>query len=168
MRVAYHEAGHLLVANDLGFQIKSAGFVSGTGFVRREGLAPDAPDEERERELVVILAGGEAERYAPERPDRYDRDPWLTDGEMALLSPRGEQEESDGPTDVERLPSDEQRIAGYRERLGDDAVTRASEFAAELVMRMHAVGRLERAANEIWRLGSLTPADLEWLLGAPV
>jgi hypothetical protein len=154
VRTAYHEAGHALVARDLGRRVDSISVGVGGGFLRQEPLAPNGTDEEIERALVIIFAGAEAEKHAPDVPWQGNGgDPWLTDGELAILAARDE-----------NPPSDEAAIEHYTERIGAEAVERARELAAELVERMHAIGRLERLADELLFRGHLTGDDVERLL----
>ena len=128
--------------------------------MRQEPLPPDASDEEIESTLVVVLAGAEAERLRTGRscPERNSDDPWLSDGELAAIAA----EDSSG----DRV-SDEDVIARFAERIGEEAIERAREFAAELVLRYAALGRLEQLADEILFRSHLTGDDLDRLLGAP-
>jgi ATP-dependent Zn protease len=160
--VAYHEAGHALVALDFKRRVDSVSLVPGGGRMRQEPLAPDATGEEIERALVVIFAGAEAERYAPPKSwERNGGDPWLTDGELAMLA-RPETDEA--RSDDEKRPSDEDVIAHYTERIGSEAIERAREFAREYVERLHVVGRLKRLADELLFRGHLTGDDVERLM----
>lgn len=128
--------------------------------LRGESLAPEATDEELERGLVVVFAGQEAERYAPSGPDpnRNGDDPYFTEGELAYLALKDESGE---------VPSDVDVITHYTERLGEEAVERARSLAAELVERMHVLGKLERLADELLWRNHLTGEDVERLLEAP-
>ena len=124
--------------------------------MRQEPLAPGATDEEVKLGLVVVFAGPEAERYAPSQ-ERDEDDPWLTPQELVML---------DAEPIVLGGPSDEAVIDHYEKRLGPEEVEDARAFAAEIVERLHRVGRLEQLADELlWRT-SLTGEDVERLLGA--
>ena len=157
---AWHEAGHALVARALGRRVESVSIGMRGGSMRQEPLPPDASDEEIESALVVVLAGAEAERLAPAgpAPERNGDDPWLSDGELAAIAA----EDSSG----DRV-SDEDVIARFAERIGEEAIERARELAAELVLRYAALGRLEQLADEILFRSHLTGDDLDRLLGAP-
>jgi hypothetical protein len=162
LRIAYHEAGHALVARSLGRRVDSVSLAPDRGgAMRGEPLGPDATDEELERALVVVFAGSEAERYAPSGPDpaRNGDDPWFSDGEMAAMALNEKSEE--------KRPSDEDVIAHYTARIGAEAVERARELAAELVDRLAALGRLELLADELLWRSHLTGGDVERLLETP-
>lgn len=157
---AYHEAAHALVALSLGRRIESVSLGPGGGMLRGEPLAPDATDEEIELGLTVVFAGSEAERYAPSGPDpqRNGDDPYFTSGELAAMALKDESGD---------VPSDEDVIRHYTERLGEEAIERARSLAAELVEREAAIGRLELLADELLWRNHLTGDDIERLLGAP-
>jgi hypothetical protein len=155
LRLAYHEAGHALVALFLGRSVESVSIGPGGGVVRQEPLPAEATDEEIKRGLVVVFAGQEAERYAPPQ-ERDDDDPWLTPQEMVML---------DAEPVVLDAPSDEAVIEHFTKRLGPEEVDDARAFAAEIVERQWRVGRLEQLADELlWRT-SLAGEDIERLLG---
>ena len=166
IRLAYHEAGHALVARDFGARVKSVLFFPGGGAVVREPFEPGETPEELERDLVIAFAGREAERHAPQISS-WD-DPWFTAGELALLplpesATRTADETLKPPEDA---PSDDDVIARETERLGPEAAASAREFAAELVDRFYRSGKLERLAREIFVCGRLSADDLDRLLGA--
>lgn len=79
VRIAYHEAGHALIARSLGRALESVSLSFAGGLVRQEPLAENATDDEIERALVVVFAGPEAERYAPETPRDTEAQPLLRD-----------------------------------------------------------------------------------------
>ena len=161
IRLAYHEAGHALVALSFGARVKSVSFGPDGGFVRREPLTPGETPEEIERDLVIAFAGPEAERYAPQTWDQWNHGPWLTDGEeRALQATPGT---GDSPLSWE-LPSDKDVIEEYTKQLGDEFVERAREFAVELVDRAYRTGRLEKLADELFIRGDLTGEEIERLL----
>ena len=168
--MAYHEAGHALVARNFGARVKSVLFFPGGGAVVREPFEPGETPEELERDLVIAFAGREAERHAP--PISSWDDPWFTEGELALLPlPESVTRTADETADEtfrlpEDAPSDADVIARETERLGPEAAESAREFAAELVDRFYRTGKLERLAQEIFVCGRLSADDLDRVLGA--
>jgi hypothetical protein len=157
VRLAWHEAGHALIARSLGRRVESVSIGPGGGAVREEPLAPNGTDEEIESSLAVVFAGLEAERYAPSGPERNGDSPWFTPEEVAMLE--AEPVLADGP-------SDDAVVEHYESRLGAEAVERARELSRELVMREHVIGRLGQLAGELLWRHELTGPDLERLLEA--
>jgi ATP-dependent Zn protease len=157
VRLAYHEAGHALVARSLGRRVESVSLSLKGGLVRQEPLESGATDEEIERALVVVFAGCEAEQYAPFGPDpkRNGDDPYFTDGELAAMALGDESGD---------VPSDEDVVAHYTERIGEEATERARSLAAELVERKHAIGQLKLLADELLWRNHMTGEDVERLL----
>jgi len=64
-------------------------------------------------------------------------------------------------------PSDDEVIRHYTERLGEEAIERAREWAVELVAREATIGRLELLADELLWRSHLTGDDVERLLETP-
>jgi ATP-dependent Zn protease len=154
---AYHEAAHALVARALRQPVESVTVSPiGTGVLHTSPLPPDASDEEIARRLTIVLAGKEGERHAPRlTAEQNGADRWFTVAELEALV---------AEDDLQELPSDEDVLAHYSERIGAEAVEKARTLAAELVERAYVVGYLEKVADELlWRT-TLTGDDLERLL----
>lgn len=157
LRYCYHEAGHALIARDLGRKVESLAASAVGGAVREEALAPNGTEEEIRRGLLVVFAGREGEKYAPlDRPAKAEENGHVSVGELEALSLTH--------LALESAPSDEAVIAHYTERIGREAVEEARELAVELVARKAATGTLERLADELsWR-GVITGDELEVIL----
>jgi hypothetical protein len=181
LRLAYHEAGHALVATRLGRQVDSVSISPLGGVVAEEALAPGGSVEEIERGLTVVFAGRLAEQYAPDEAPDYD--PTLTASEVEAFflaerpaEPSSAQslDTSAGSEDVrpetngngssegraehgevtprQARATDEAVIEHYAERVPGEVLERARELAADFVSRDHATGRLGRVADELaWR-----------------
>lgn len=160
-RVAYHEAAHALIALAFGRKVDtvSASFVGGS--VLEEQFAPNGSEEEIRRSLVVTFAGEEGERYAPADTGGAPAE-WnggLSVGQLeALASVQRNRENA--------LPSDEEVVAHYSERIGAEAVEECRRLAVELVARKAAIGTLQRLADELMWRGTIDGDDLERLLAS--
>lgn len=160
-RVAYHEAGHALVAIQVGRPVESVGLLRGGGATRGFPLAQDASPEEIVRALTVVLAGSAAEAHAPalagpsiRAVPSADTDPWLSPaGELAA-----ELAEDEDP--AQARPSDDDLVAHWQDRIGPEAVERARALASELVEREAALGRLHLLALELLRRRHLSGAEV--------
>ena len=159
VRMAYHEAGHVLVARQMGRRVESVSVSLNGGTTRGDPLPPDASPAEIEQSLVVVFAGRFAERHAPPElfvPTAWS-DPYFTPGEAEaehLAATNGEAER----------PTDDDVVAHYADRVGAEAVERAQALAEELVWRADGLGDLERLANELMRRNHLGGAEVEQLL----
>jgi hypothetical protein len=159
-RLAYHEAGHALVARSLGRRVDSVSVTLGVAATRGAALARDASADEVEAALTVVFAGRCAERHAPAAlyvPREWADDPYFTVGEMTA------QDVADKEGDRER-PSDDDVVAHLSARLDAAAADRARALAEELVWREAEVGRLEALATELMRRNHLSGADVEAIL----
>jgi hypothetical protein len=132
-RVAYHEAGHVLVGLGLGRQIDSASLaLHGGGVTKFVKGAVDATLEQLERGLVMLFADKAAERFAPSFafPGTWsDDDPWLWPSEELAAEVA-----SDKNPDIRGLPTDEDQVGRIEARVGAEAVERARALAEELVL----------------------------------
>jgi hypothetical protein len=159
-RLAYHEAGHALVARSLGRRVDSVSVTLDGGATRGSPLAQDASPAEVEQALTVVFAGRCAERHAPAAlyvPREWADDPYFTVGEMTA------QDVAAKNGDSER-PSDDDVVAHLSARIDAEAVDRARALAEELVWRQAELGRLEALASELLRRSHLSGEEVEEIL----
>ena len=164
LALAFEEAGHALVSLAYGREIDTLAISPDGGLMKTSGpIAGDGSEEELRRSLVITFAGPIARAYAPPSPHPDALEKATSNGSTALvrgLLAASEHKPAEQPSDCEI-------IEHYRERLGDETIEQARLLAIELVDRLHAVGKLERLADELYWRGEIRGDDLGRILDAP-